>query len=61
MAAERALSCGNSKYHMVEAYGYFVVQRQDWFGRTFIGYARDMGEAMALIRSDARSSNIRAA
>jgi hypothetical protein len=61
MAVERAFSCGNSLYYVVERYGCFVVQRQDWLGRTFISYARDLAAAIALIEADAGSSRIRAA
>ncbi len=61
MASELAFSCGNSKYYVVERYGRFIVQRQDWLGRTFISYARDLAEAIALIEADAGSGRIRAA
>lgn len=58
MASEYAFSCGNSKYYVVPEYGRLVVQRQDWLGRTFIGYAADIAQALALIKSDARSSRL---
>jgi hypothetical protein len=61
MTAERVFRCGISKYYAVVCHGYLIVQRQGWFERTFIGYARNLGEAVALIKSDARSSRIRAA
>ena len=61
MASERAYTCGNNLYYVVEGYGRLIVQRQGWFVRTFIGYARDFAEATALIRADARSSRLRAA
>ena len=48
-------------YFVVERYGHLIVQRQDWLGRTFMGYAHDLAEATALIRSDARSSRLTAA
>ena len=58
---ERAFICGNNKYYVVACHGYFVVQRQDWFHRSFIDYARDLAEAITLIELDARSSQIKAA
>jgi hypothetical protein len=61
MDFERTYTCGNSKYYVVECHGYFVVKRQDWFHRTFIGYAHDLAEAVTLIELDARSSWIKAA
>ncbi len=61
MASERAFSCGNSTYYVVEGYGRHTVRRQDWVGRTFISYARDLAEAIALIEADAKSYRIRAA
>ena len=61
MASERAFTCGNGKYYVVEHHGQLTVQRQDWLGRTFIGYARDLGEAIKRIETDARCWQIRAA
>jgi hypothetical protein len=61
MASERAFICGNSKYYVVECYGTFIVQRQDWLGRAFITYARNLAEAIARIEADAHSWQIRAA
>lgn len=61
MEFERAFSCGNSKYYVTEHDGCFIVHRQDWLARTFIGYAHDLAEATALIIRDAKSSRIRAA
>jgi hypothetical protein len=61
VAAERAFTCGSSKYYAVEQHGYLIVQRQDWLGRTFIGYARDLADAIARIESDAKCWQIRAA
>ena len=61
MTTESAFSCGNSKYYVIKSYGRFIVQRQDWLERTFIGFARDLAEATELIRSDARTFKIRAA
>jgi len=61
MASEWTYACGNHMYFVVERYGHLIVQRQDWLGRTFISYARDLAEATALIRSDARSSRLTAA
>lgn len=61
MESERVFICGNSKYYVIARYGRLLVQRQDWLGRTFITYARDVAEAIALIEADARSSRIRAA
>jgi hypothetical protein len=61
MDFERTYTCGNSKYYAIECHGYFIVKRQDWFHKTFIGYARDLAQAIALIESDAGSSKIEAA
>jgi hypothetical protein len=61
MASERVFTCGNGKYYVVEEYGRLLVQRQGWLSRTFIGYARDLAEAMALIRTDAGSGRLTAA
>jgi hypothetical protein len=57
--SERAFSCGNSKYYVVERGGCFIVRRQDWLTRTFIGYAHDIAEALTLIRQNAGSVTIR--
>jgi hypothetical protein len=46
---------------VVESHGYFIVQRQDWLGRTFITYARSLAEAIARIEADAHCWRIRAA
>jgi hypothetical protein len=59
MESERAFSCGNSKYYVIECSGCFIVRRQDWLTRTFIGYAHDIAEALTLIRQNAGSSTIR--
>jgi hypothetical protein len=59
--AERAFSCGNNKYYVVECHGYFIVQRQDWLGRTFITYASTLAEAVVRIEADAHCWRIRAA
>lgn len=61
MAAERAFSCGKSKYYVTEHSGYFAVHRQDWLGRTFIGYARNLAEAITRIETDAHCWQVRAA
>jgi hypothetical protein len=61
MASEHVYSCGNNTYYVVEHFGQLIVQRQDWLGRTFIGYASGLAQATALIRSDARSSQLTAA
>jgi hypothetical protein len=53
--------CGNSKYYVIKRDGCFIVRKQDWIETTFIGYARDLAEAMAFIRRDSRSSRIVAA
>lgn len=45
----------------MECHGYFIVQRQDWLGRTFITYARSLARAVARIEADARCWQIRAA
>jgi len=59
--SECSFSCGTAKYYTVECSGLLIVQRQDWLGRSFIGFARDLGEAMALIRRDARAGRVIAA
>jgi hypothetical protein len=41
--------------------GYLIVQRQDWLGRTFINYARNLAEAIACIEADAHCWQIQAA
>jgi hypothetical protein len=61
VAAERAFTCGNGKYYVVEQSGYLIVQRQDWLGRTFINYARNLAEAIACIEADAHCWQIQAA
>jgi hypothetical protein len=61
MECERTFRCGNSKYYVIEQGSVFIVQRQDWIERTFIGYTRNIAEAMALIRRDSRSGEIRVA
>jgi hypothetical protein len=58
MASEHVYSCGNKTYYVVERFGQLIVQRQDWLGRTFIGYASGLAQATALIRSDAGSSQL---
>lgn len=59
VVSEFAFSCGNSKYHVIERDGCFIVRRQDWLAGTFIGYARDIAGALALIRRNAGSGTIR--
>jgi hypothetical protein len=61
MASERAFSCGNNKYYVMEHHGIFVVQRQNWTGRTFVSYARSLAEAITRIEADAHCWEIRAA
>lgn len=61
MAAERAFTCGTGKYFVTECCGYFIVQKQDWFGRSFISYAHDLAEAITRIEADAHCWTIRAA
>ena len=61
MASEWTYACGNHMYFVVERYGHLIVQRQDWLGRSFVGYARNLVDATALIRSDAKSSRLIAA
>ncbi len=59
--AERAFTCGNGKYYVLEQHGYLIVQRQDWLGRTFIDHARNLAEAIARIEADAHCWQIQAA
>lgn len=61
MAAEHAFTCGTSTYFVTECCSYFVVQKQSWFGRSFVSYARDLAEAIARIETDAHCWTIRAA
>lgn len=61
MASEHAFKCGNSKYYVINYFGYLMVQRQDWFARSFIGFARDIPAAMTLIHRHAKSGRILAA
>ena len=61
MASERAFSCGNSTYYVTEQHGTLAVHRQDWLGRTFIAYTRDLAEAIGRIEADAHCWQIRAA
>jgi hypothetical protein len=61
MEYEQTFICGNSKYYVTKRDGFFIVRRQGWIARTFIGYSHDLAEALALIRHDAQSSGIRAA
>jgi hypothetical protein len=61
MQIERAFRSGNKKYYVVISEGFYVVRRQDWLSKTFIGYANNLAEAMELIKQDAKSSAIRAA
>jgi hypothetical protein len=58
---QQIFNCGDSKYYVSEQNSFLVVQRQDWIERTFVGYARDIAEAISLIRRDAGSGQIRAA
>jgi hypothetical protein len=58
---QQIFNCRDSKYYVSKQNSFLVVQRQDWIERIFIGYARDIAEAMSLIRRDAGSGQIRAA
>jgi hypothetical protein len=61
VVAERAFTCGKAKYYVVEQHGHLIVQRQDWLGRTFIGYAADVAEAIRRIEGDAHCWEVQAA
>jgi hypothetical protein len=61
VAWQRTFTCGSSKYYVVEQHGYLIVQRQDWFDRTFIGFARNLAEAIVRIEADSRCWQIQAA
>lgn len=61
MATERAFTCGTGKYYVTECNGTFVVQKQGWFGRTFVGYGHDLAEAILRIETDAHCWTVRAA
>ena len=61
MESEQTFTCGNSKYYVTKRGGFFIVRRQDWIARVFIGYGHDLAEALTLIRHDAHSGAIRAA
>jgi len=60
-AAERIFICGNGRYYVTDRHGTLIVQRQAWLGRTFVGYAGGLAEAIARIEADARCWQIRAA
>jgi hypothetical protein len=53
--------CGGNKYEVVERSGRFVVWVWGWVGRNKVGDARDLVEAMALIKSHAGSSDLKTA
>jgi hypothetical protein len=59
--AERAFTCGTGKYFVTERSGTFIVQKQDWSGKSFVAYARDLAEAIALIEADAHCWTVRPA
>lgn len=61
VAAQHAFTCGTGKYYVTECHGHFIVQKQGWFGRSFVSYARDLAEAIARIESDAHCWTVRAA
>lgn len=61
MAAEHVFTCGTGKYYVTDRGGTLIVQKQGWFGRSFVCYARDLAEAIARIESDAHCWVIRAA
>jgi hypothetical protein len=61
VAAQHAFTCGAGKYYVTECHGYFIVQKQGWFGRSFVSYARDLAEAITRIESDAHCWTVRAA
>ena len=61
MQGDRVLRCGNKKYYVAVSDGFYIVRRQDWLSKTFIGYASDLGSAMDLIKRDAKSTLIRVA
>jgi hypothetical protein len=59
VATERAFACGNGTYYVAECCGTFIVQKQGWFGRSFVAYAR--AEAIGRIEADAHCWMVRAA
>lgn len=59
MAKERAYASGGNKYYVVERYGKLLVEKTSWWpGRENVGRARDLEEAIALIKADSGSSKI---
>jgi hypothetical protein len=58
---QRTYRCGNSMYYVVESHGYLVVRSQDFFRKTFIGYATNLPSAISMIRRDAKSNRLRTA
>lgn len=58
---QQTFRCGSHKYYVTGRDGYLKVRRQDWLEKVFIGYVRDIAEAMILIRKDSGSAEIRAA
>lgn len=61
MEYKHSFKCGNNTYYVTKQDGRFIVSRQGWIEKALVGYARDMAQAMAFIRRDARSGEIRAA
>lgn len=61
MATERAFTCGDGRYYVTESHGTFIVHKQGWFGRSYVCYAHDLGEAITRIEADAHCWIIRAA
>jgi len=55
VTGKRAFRCGNSLYHVSECHGYLLVERQGFFGNTFIGFASNLPSALSMIRRDAKS------
>jgi hypothetical protein len=59
LAKERAYASGGNKYYVVERYGKLAVEKTSWWpGRTSVGSAHDLDEALALIKADSGSSKI---
>ncbi len=61
MVAERAFTYGSGKYYVTERCGTLIVEKQGWFARSFVCYARDLAEAIMRIETDAHCWVIRAA
>lgn len=61
MECTYSFKCGNNTYYVTKQDGRFIVRKQGWIEKGLVGFAYDMMDAMALIRRDAKSGEVRAA